>query len=168
MQMLVHLMSQWSLRLCLYLLPFFLLFCSGGFHHAVFSSHIHFSVSITLLLIPSRVFFVSVTALFISVCLLFSSLHLCYMFLTHFWSLPLFFPRDPGSVFTIITLNSFSGRLSVSLSCSTDIISHSFIWDIFFAVSFCLIFFDCDFHSAGCRTVVFLAFAVYSLVDEAV
>lgn len=97
MQMLVHLMSPWSPWLCLYLLPFFLLFCSSGFHHAVFSSHIRFSVSVTLLLIPSRVFFVSVTALFISVCLPFSSLHLCYTFLERFWSLPLFFPRDPGS-----------------------------------------------------------------------
>ena len=34
-------------------------------------------------------------------------------------------------------------------------------------ISFCVIFFDCSFHSAGCKVVVFLASVLCPLVNEA-
>ena len=78
-QMLVRLvLSKRSLRLSSIL---FILFCLFYFSAVIYtilssSSLIHSSASVILLLIPSRVFFISVIVLFISVCLSFSSLDL--------------------------------------------------------------------------------------------
>ena len=71
-QMLVHLiLSQRSLRLSSVLLILFTLFCSSEVISTILSSNslIHSSASDILLLIPSRVFLISVIVLFISVCL---------------------------------------------------------------------------------------------------
>ena len=67
---------------------------------------------VILLLIPSREFLISSIVLFIIVCLLFSSsrslLNVSCIF-------SILFPRF-WIIFTIITLNYFSGRLSISFS----------------------------------------------------
>ena len=70
--------------------------------------------------------------------------------------------------FSIITLNSFSSRLSIStsLSCSSWVDPSSGTYSS--AVSFCLPYCDCGFCSIGCRIVVLLPSAVCPLVDEAV
>ena len=75
-------------------------------------SLIRSSASVILLLIPSSVFFISVIVLFIIVCLLFSSLK---SLLNVSCILSILFPRF-YIIFTIITLNSFSGRLPISSS----------------------------------------------------
>ena len=69
-------------------------------------------------------------------------------------------------IFTIITLNSFSGRLSVfpSLSCSSAFYLCSFIWNIFFC---CLNLSFRVCSPTGCRIIVPLAFGVCPLVDRA-
>ena len=91
---------------------FFILFCGSYFHYFIFQVTYPFSVSVILLLVPSRGFFFSFIVLFIIVCLLFSSsrslLNVSYIF-------SILFPRF-RIIFTIITLNSFSGRLPFSSS----------------------------------------------------
>ena len=75
-RMLVHLIwSQKCLKLSSVLFILFTLFCSSEVISTVLSSSslIHSSASDILLLIPSRVFLISVTVLFISVCLFFNS-----------------------------------------------------------------------------------------------
>ena len=75
-QMLVCLiLSQRSLRLSSVLFILFTLFCSSEVISTILSSSslIHSSASDILLLIPSRVFLISVIVLFISVCLFFNS-----------------------------------------------------------------------------------------------
>ena len=75
-QMLVRLvLSQRSLRLSSILFILFSLFCSSAVISTILSSslRIRFSASGILLLIPSSVFFISVTVLFISICLFCSS-----------------------------------------------------------------------------------------------
>ena len=70
-QMFVHLvLSQRSLRLSSVLFILFSLFFSSAVISTIlsYSSLIHTSASVILLLIPSRVFFFSVIVLFISVC----------------------------------------------------------------------------------------------------
>ena len=143
-QMLVCLMlSQRSLRLSSILFLLFSLFYSPPVISTILSSSslIHCFASVTLLLIPSRIFYISVIVLFITVCLLFSSSRsllnisciFSILFLT-FWI-----------IFTIVTPNSFSGRLSI-LS--------SFIWScMFLPFSFvCNIFFWPEASSTGvCR-----------------
>ena len=77
-QMLVHLiLSQRSLRLSSVLFSLFTLFCSSKVISTILysSSLIHCSASDILLLIPSRVFLISVIVLF--VCLFFNFLGLC-------------------------------------------------------------------------------------------
>ena len=62
-------------------------------------------------------------------------------------------------MFTIITLNSFLGRLptSTSLSCSSVVLTYSF-GTYTSAVSFChLTFCVCGLFSIGCRLVLPLA-----------
>ena len=87
------------------------------------------SASVILLLIPSRVLLISVIVLFITVCLLFSSSrsllkvsHIFSILFLRFWI-----------IFTIITLNSFSGRLPISFSFvwSCGFLTCSFICKIF-------------------------------------
>ena len=70
------------------------------------------SASVILLLIPSREFLISFLVLFIIVCLLFSSSR---SLLSVSCIFSILFPRF-WIIFTIITLNSFSGRLPISSS----------------------------------------------------
>ena len=77
---LVHLiLYQRSLRLSSFLFILFTLFCSSEVISTILfsSSLIHSSASDILLLIPSRVFLISVTVLFVSVCLSLILLGLC-------------------------------------------------------------------------------------------
>ena len=113
--MLVHLMlSQRCLRLSSIPFILFSLFCSVVVIYTILSSRslILSSASVILLLIPSREFLISLIVLFITVYLLFSSyrslLNVSCIFST-------VFPRF-WVIFTIITLNSFSGRLPISSS----------------------------------------------------
>ena len=74
--MLVHLiLFQRSLRLSSALFILFTLFCSSEVISTILSSSslIHSSASDILLLIPSRVFLISVIVLFVYVCLFFNS-----------------------------------------------------------------------------------------------
>ena len=92
-------------------------------------SLIHSSASVILLLIPSREFLISFFVLFIIVCLLFSSSKSLLNISCIFSNL---FPRF-WIIFTIITLNSFSGRLPISSSfvSSGGFFSCSFICCMF-------------------------------------
>ena len=75
-QMLVYLiLSQRSLKLFSVLFILFTVFCSSEVISIILSSSslIHSSASDILLLIPSRVFLISVIVLFVSVCLFFNS-----------------------------------------------------------------------------------------------
>ena len=115
MQILVHLMlSQRSLRLSSILFILFSLFCSFVVISTILSSRslIRSSASVILLLIPSSKVLVSFILLFITVCLLCSSssylLRVSCIFSILF---PVFW-----IIFTIIILNSFSGRLPISSS----------------------------------------------------
>ena len=119
-------LSQRYFRLSSFL---FSLFCSVAVISAIlFSSSLICSyASVTLLLTPSSVFLFQL--LFISVCLFFSSsrslLNISCIFCI---CASILFLRS-WLIFTIITLNSFLGRLpiSTSLSCSC-----SFIWGFIF------------------------------------
>ena len=132
--MLVHLiLSQRSLRLSSILLILFTLFCSSEVISTIlsYSSLIHSSASDVLLLIPSRVFFISVIVLFVSVCLFFN-----YSLLTESYIFSILFSRF-FIIFTIIILNYFSGSLSIS---------SSFIWTcVFLGCSFICTIFLCLF-----------------------
>ena len=87
-QMLMPLIwSHRSLRLSLAFFILFSLCCSSKVISTILSSSllIHSSASDMLLLIPSRVFFISVIVLFLSVCLLFnSSMSLLFLHFLHF------------------------------------------------------------------------------------
>ena len=123
MQMLVCLIvSQRSLRL--FSVPFilFTLFCSSEVISTILSSSwlIH-SASDILLLIPSRVFLISVIVLFVSAHLFFNSSR---SWLIDSYIFSIWFSRFL-IIFTIIVLNSFSGSLPIS---------SSFIWTYVFLV----------------------------------
>ena len=75
-------------------------------------SLIYSSASVILLLMPSREFFISFIVLFIIVCLPFSSSR---SLLNIYFIFSILFPRF-WIIFTVITLNSFSGRLPISSS----------------------------------------------------
>ena len=114
-RMLVHLMLfQRSLRRHSILFILFSLFCSAVFISTLLSSRslICSSALVILLLIPSREFLISFIVLFITVCFFFcfsrSLLNVSCIFY-------ILFPRF-WITFTIITLNSFSGRLPISSS----------------------------------------------------
>ena len=64
-------LSQRSLRLSSILFILFSLFCSPAVNSTILSSssHICFSASVILLLVPSRVFLISVIVLFVTACL---------------------------------------------------------------------------------------------------
>ena len=68
-------LSQGSLRLSSILLIFYLLFCSSAIISTILSSSllICLSASVTLLMIPFRVFLISITVLFATICLFFIS-----------------------------------------------------------------------------------------------
>ena len=108
---------------------FLILLCGSYFHYFIFQVTSLFSASVILLLIPSREFLISLIVLFIIVCLLFSSSRsllnvscICFIFFPRCWV-----------IFTIIILNSFSGRLSISSSFvwSGGVLLCSFICCIF-------------------------------------
>ena len=122
--MLVHLIwSHRSLRLSSALFILFTLFCSSEVISTILSSSslIHSSASDVLLLIPSRIFSISVIVLFVSVCLFFNysrSLLIDSCIFSILFSRFLI-------IFTIIIQNSFPGSL---------LISSSFIWTYIFIV----------------------------------
>ena len=112
-QMLLHLMlSQRSLRQSAILFMLLFLSCSATvISNILFSrSLFHSSASVILLLVPSTVFLISFIVLFYIVCLLFSSFR-SLLNVSCIFSIP--FLRFE-IIFTIITLNSFSGRLPIS------------------------------------------------------
>ena len=121
-QMLVHLiLSQRSLRLSSILFIPFPSFCSSGVISTILSSSllIHSSASVILLLVPSRVFLISVIVLFISGCLFFISSMSLVIVLNVFNCVKCFFHflhsfSSLQSIFTIFILNSLSGRLLIS------------------------------------------------------
>uniref|UniRef100_A0A8C6F1F1 Uncharacterized protein n=1 Tax=Monodon monoceros TaxID=40151 RepID=A0A8C6F1F1_MONMO len=142
-RMLLHLMlSQRFLKLYSFLFILFSLFCSMAVNSTLLSSRslIRSSASVILLLIPSSVFLISVFVLFISVSLFFNSSR-CLFFNSSRSLLniscvfcifaSILFLRS-WITFTIIILNSFSGRLPISppFSCFSGVLSFSFIWYI--------------------------------------
>ena len=123
-QVLVHMiLSQKSRKLSSVLFILFTLFCSSEVISTILSSNslIRSSASDTLLLIPSRVFLISVIVLFVSVCLFFNYSR---SLLTDSGIFSILFSRFL-IIFTIIILNSFSGSLPIS---------SSFIWTSVFLV----------------------------------
>ena len=134
--MLVHLiLFQSSLRLTSVLFILFTLFCSAEVISTILSSSslIHSSASDILPLIPSRVFSISVIVLFVSVCLVFSSSR---SLLIESYIFSILFSRF-FIIFTIISLNYFSGSLPISYSC---------IWtSVFLICSFICVAFLCCF-----------------------
>ena len=99
-------LSQRSLRLSSVLFILFILFCSSEVISTIlsYSSLIHSSASDVLLLIPSRVFFISVIVLFVSACLF---LHSSRSLLIDSYIFSILLSRFL-LIFTIIILNSFS------------------------------------------------------------
>ena len=131
-QMLVHLiLSQRSLRLSSVLFILFTLFCSSEVISTILSSSslINSSASDILILIPSRVFLISVIVLFFSVCLVCNSSRslLIYSCIFSIW-----FSRFL-IIFTTMILNSFSGTLPISSSCiwTSVFLICSFIYAVF-------------------------------------
>ena len=110
-------------------------------------------------------FFVSVIILFISVCLFFkgsnSLLNISCILLV---SASILFPRS-WIVFAVTTLNSFSGRLPLSLHLV--VVPQFYFIPHFSAVSFCLTFCICRLRSSGCSTVILLGSGVCTLMGEA-
>ena len=105
--MLVHLiLFQRSLRLSSVLFILFTLFCSLEVISTILSSNslIHSSASDILLLIPSRMFLISVIVLFVSVCLF---LNFSRSLLIDSYIFSILFSRFL-IIFIIIILNSFS------------------------------------------------------------
>ena len=111
--MLVSLMLSQSLIGCAYLFHLFSIFCFVAVVSTILSSwsFIHSSASLILLLIPSSV-------LFSSVHLFFSSSRCLVNISCIFLSLRLHSFLRSCIIFTIIILNSFSGRLPISTSFS--------------------------------------------------
>ena len=106
--------------ICIY----FFLFCLCDFHYSISRSLMHFSVSFTLLFSPYSVFFISVLGFFIYDLSFFvfpSSL------LKRSVCTSILFPNSIN-VFITNALNSFSGKLFISLSL--------FIFSGFFSCSF--------------------------------
>ena len=170
MRMLVcFMLSQRSLRPSSFLFILFSLFCSTALIFTILSSSsiIHYSASVILLLIPFRVFFISVFVLFISVCSLFL-LGLCLTVLVSSQSVPPFFFRDLGlsllSLLWILFQVDFLSPLCLVVLLGFYFISSSGTYS--YAILFCSTFCDCGFHSAVCRVVGFLASAVCPQVDK--
>ena len=104
-----------------------------SYFHQLSSSSCNCSASLTLLLIPTSVFLISVTVLLIVDCFNFSRSLLnkdlclpdpCLHLSTRFWV-----------IFSIITLNSFSGRLPIS---SSFVWSYGFLPFSFICIFLCL------------------------------
>ena len=119
-------LPQRSLRLYSVLFILFTFFCFSGFISTILSSSslIRSSASDILLLIPSRVFLISVIVLYVSICLFFSYSR---SLLIDFCIFSILFSRFL-IIYTIIILISFSGSLPIS---------SSFIWtSVFLVVGF--------------------------------
>ena len=148
--MLVHLiLSQRSLRLSSVLFILFTLFCSSEFISTILSSNsLNCSSAIDiLLLMPFRVFLISVIVLFVSVCLFFNSSR---SLLIDSYVFSILFSRFL-IIFTIIILNSFLGSLPIS---------SSLIWTSMFLVcSFICTIFLCLFI-----IYIFLTYCVLGLL----
>ena len=113
--MLVRLIwSQRSLRLSSVIIILFSLFCSSEVTFTILSSSslIRSSASDILLVIPFRVFLISVIVLFVSVYLFFNSYRSLLIDSCIFFVL---FSRFL-IIFTIVIVNSFSGSLPISSS----------------------------------------------------
>ena len=137
---------------------FFILLCLSYFHYFIFQVSYRSFASVILLLIPSREFLISIIVLFIIVSLLFSSsrslLNVSCIF-------SILFPRF-WIVFTIIFLNSFSGRLPIFLHLF-GLLGFYFVPSsaVYFSVfSFCLSYCVWGLLFAGCRFVVPIVFGV--------
>ena len=91
---------------------FFILLCGSYFHYLSSRSVVRSSASVIVLLIHSKEFFISFIVLFLIVCFLFSSSR-SLLNVSCFFSI--LFQRF-WIIFTIIILNSFSGRLPISSS----------------------------------------------------
>ena len=108
--------------LCLrYFSLFHILFCGSDFHHSVFQ--------VTYLFFCLRYSATDSFKCIVHLCLFFTSsrsLENIYCIFSIF-----FFQRS-WIIFTIIILNSFAGRLPISISftCFSGDLSYSFIWDI--------------------------------------
>ena len=166
MEMLVSLMlSQRSLRPSSFLFILFSLFFPMAVISTLSSTSLIFLLSVILLLICYSVllFFISYIELFIFICLFFkSSSSLLNISHNSRISASILFLRS-WIILTIITLNSFSGRLPItfSFSCVCGFLSCSFVAD-FTLVSFCLNFYACGLLSTSCW-VYFLLFLVSAL-----
>ena len=135
----VHLiLSQRALKLSSFLFILFPFFCLVAVISTTpsLSLLIHFSVSFSLQLIPSSVFFISVTVFFSS---LFSLLYFLSLCLISYWFY-FFFSQVQWAFFVTITLNSSSGKLLISISFSNfpGVLSCSLIWKVFLVSSFCI------------------------------
>ena len=117
----------------------------------------HFSILLPLimLLIPSSI-------LFIPVCMFFSSSKCLVTFLPSARSL------RSCIIYTIITLNSFSGRLPIStlFSCFSGFFSCPFIWDITLCFFMLIHFLWCGFCFSYSGSVL-LASSVCPLMEAA-
>ena len=110
---------------------FFILLFGSYFHHSTYQlTYLFFCLSYS---IPSSLVFISVTVLFITDCLFFSSSR-SLLNTSCIFSIcaSILFPRS-WIIFAIITLNSFSGRLPIcsSFIWSCGILPHSFICNVF-------------------------------------
>ena len=132
--MLVCLMlSQKSLRLSsfVFILFFCILFHSSDFHHSVLQVTYLFCLSYSTIGAFWCIFHfrhgIVRLCLFFSFSRSFKNISCIFLILAF-----ILFLRSL-IIFTIIILNSFSGRLPISssLSCSSVVFSYSFIWDIF-------------------------------------
>ena len=141
-------MSQRSPRLSSVLFILCTLFCSSEVISTILSStsRIHSSASDILVLIPSRVFLISVILLFVSSCLFFNSYRSLLIDSCTFSILFSTFLI----ILTIIILNPFSGSLPIS---------SSFIWtSVFLLCSFiCVVFFCLCFSWVTAVRVLSLA-----------
>ena len=132
MQILMHLvLSQRSLRLSSFLFILFSLFHESDFHHSVFQfTYIYSSASVILLL--QCIFHFSYCI--VHLCLFFSSSRSLFHISCISICASLLFLRS-WIIFTIITLNSFLGRLPglqfIQLLLWGFILSSSFFWVVF-------------------------------------
>ena len=152
--MLVHLiLSQRSLRLSSVLFILFTLFCSSEVISTILSSSslICSSASDILLLLPSRVFLISVLVLFVSVCLFFNTSRSCSLILA-------------CSPFCFQGFHHLYYHFSESFSGSLPI-SSLFIWtSVFLICSFICVVLLCLFIIYIYICFFFLTYCVWGLL----
>ena len=133
MQRLVHLMlSQRSLRLSSFLFIFFFILFGGVISIILSSRSLIHSSALVILLIDSFSCIFHFSYCIVYLCLFFSSSRSLLSISCIFSILPsILFPRS-SILFTIIILNSVSGRLPAStlFSCVSRVLSCPFVWDI--------------------------------------